>query len=169
MLFEYVGRRQRAPDARSLRLQGLGLRHISSPLATQMPQGLHYSLKGQIEQLQALFFFYPLFHGSTASSGCIIAVYCVRFWLVNELIAGLKKGLGLLFSSLGVLMYRNFGLEQFCHQCYGNAQDLGKGKQMPIHYGSADLNFVTISSPLATQMPQGFRSCSFVLPTSVFY
>ncbi len=31
----------------------------------------------------------------------------------------------------------------------------GKGKQMPIHYGSQDLSFVTISSPLATQMPQG--------------
>ena len=52
-------------------------------------------------------------------------------------------------------MYRGFGLQQFCHQCYGNSEDLGKGKQMPIHYGSKDLNFVTISSPLATQMPQG--------------
>ena len=25
---------------------------------------------------------------------------------------------------------------------------------MPVHYGSKDLNFVTISSPLSTQMPQ---------------
>ena len=57
----------------------------------------------------------------------------------------------------GVLMYRGFGLEQFCHQCFSNGLDLGKGKQMPIHYGSGDLNFVTISSPLATQMPQGLR------------
>ena len=56
---------------------------------------------------------------------------------------------------VGVLMYRGFGLDQFCHQCYGNSEDLGKGKQMPIHYGSKDLNFMTISSPLATQMPQG--------------
>ena len=52
-------------------------------------------------------------------------------------------------------MYRGFTLDQFCDQCYGNAADLGKGKQMPIHYGSNDLNFVTISSPLATQLPQG--------------
>jgi len=58
------------------------------------------------------------------------------------------------YREAGVLMYRKFGLDQFCHQCYGNVRDLGKGKQMPIHYGSADLNFVTISSPLATQMPQ---------------
>ncbi len=52
-------------------------------------------------------------------------------------------------------MYRGFGLEQFCHQNFSNDQDLGRGKQMPIHYGSDELNFITISSPLATQMPQG--------------
>ncbi len=52
-------------------------------------------------------------------------------------------------------MYRNFGIEQFCHQCFSNEFDFGKGKQMPVHYGTKDLNFVTISSPLGTQMPQG--------------
>jgi len=62
------------------------------------------------------------------------------------------------YREAGVLMYRGFGLEQFCHQCYGNMNDLGKGKQMPIHYGSAELNFVTISSPLATQLPQAVGS-----------
>jgi len=31
---------------------------------------------------------------------------------------------------------------------------LGKGRQMPVHYGSNELNFHTISSPLATQLPQ---------------
>ena len=55
----------------------------------------------------------------------------------------------------GVLMYRGFTLDQFMNQCYGNVLDGGKGKQMPVHYGSTDLSFVTISSPLATQMPQG--------------
>ena len=40
-------------------------------------------------------------------------------------------------------------------QCYGNSADRGKGRQMPVHYGSNDHQFVTISSPLATQMPQG--------------
>ena len=40
-------------------------------------------------------------------------------------------------------------------QCYSNNADLGRGKQMPVHYGSKSLNFVTISSPLATQLPQG--------------
>jgi 2-oxoisovalerate dehydrogenase E1 component alpha subunit len=52
-------------------------------------------------------------------------------------------------------MWRGFTLDQFMNQCYGNMEDGGKGKQMPVHYGSRELNFVTISSPLGTQMPQG--------------
>ena len=52
-------------------------------------------------------------------------------------------------------MWRGFTLDQFMNQCYGNVDDGGKGKQMPVHYGSKELNFVTISSPLGTQMPQG--------------
>lgn len=54
----------------------------------------------------------------------------------------------------GVLMHRGFTLDQFCNQCYSNALDLGKGRQMPVHYGSNELNFQTVSSPLATQIPQ---------------
>jgi 2-oxoisovalerate dehydrogenase E1 component alpha subunit len=32
--------------------------------------------------------------------------------------------------------------------------DLGKGRQMPVHYGSKELNICTVSSPLCTQVPQ---------------
>ena len=55
----------------------------------------------------------------------------------------------------GVLMYRDYPLELFMAQCYGNVSDLGKGRQMPVHYGCRERHFVTISSPLATQIPQG--------------
>lgn len=58
------------------------------------------------------------------------------------------------YREAGVLLYRGFTLKQFMSQCYGNIDDLGKGRQMPVHYGSTDLHFVTISSTLATQMPQ---------------
>jgi 2-oxoisovalerate dehydrogenase E1 component alpha subunit len=40
------------------------------------------------------------------------------------------------------------------HQLCGNYLDVGKGKQMPVHYGSKDLNICTVSSPLCTQLPQ---------------
>ncbi|KAH7315777.1 hypothetical protein KP509_21G064900 [Ceratopteris richardii] len=54
----------------------------------------------------------------------------------------------------GVLMWRGFTLQQFANQCYGNEYDLGKGRQMPVHYGSNELNYLTVSSPIATQVPQ---------------
>ncbi|CAM9178875.1 unnamed protein product [Chrysoparadoxa australica] len=54
----------------------------------------------------------------------------------------------------GVLMYRGFTLEQFANQCCSTHKDLGKGRQMPIHYGSSELHYHTVSSPLATQVPQ---------------
>ncbi|XP_067575870.1 2-oxoisovalerate dehydrogenase subunit alpha, mitochondrial isoform X3 [Pseudorca crassidens] len=61
------------------------------------------------------------------------------------------------YREAGVLMYRNYPLELFMAQCYGNVSDLGKGRQMPVHYGCRERHFVTISSPLATQIPQAAR------------
>mmetsp|Transcript_16811 Transcript_16811/g.30481 ORF Transcript_16811/g.30481 Transcript_16811/m.30481 type:complete len:558 (+) Transcript_16811:224-1897(+) len=58
------------------------------------------------------------------------------------------------YREAGVLMWRGFTLEQFCNQCFSNDLDLGKGRQMPVHYGSRALNYQTISSPLGTQITQ---------------
>ena len=63
------------------------------------------------------------------------------------------------YREAGVLMYRGFTLEQFADQCFSNDADNGKGRQMPVHYGSDALNYQTISSPLATQIPQVNRKC----------
>ncbi|MBV7315206.1 thiamine pyrophosphate-dependent dehydrogenase E1 component subunit alpha [Shewanella sp. NIFS-20-20] len=52
------------------------------------------------------------------------------------------------------IRFRGFTTEQFMNQMFSNEKDLGKGRQMPIHYGSAQLNYQTISSPLGTQIPQ---------------
>lgn len=52
------------------------------------------------------------------------------------------------------LRYRGFSTENFMNQMFSNGKDLGKGRQMPIHYGCNALNYMTISSPLATQIPQ---------------
>ena len=57
--------------------------------------------------------------------------------------------------SAGVLLWRGFTLDQMVDQCFNNRHDLAHGRQMPVHYGSPEHNFQFISSPLATQMPQG--------------
>ncbi|CAF1145628.1 unnamed protein product [Adineta steineri] len=62
------------------------------------------------------------------------------------------------YREAGVLMYRGFKLHEFIDQCFGNARASCKGVQMPVHYGSTNLSFVTISSTLATQMPQAVGS-----------
>ena len=46
-----------------------------------------------------------------------------------------------------------------------NEADKGKGRQMPIHYGSAEHHFQTISSPLGTQLPQA-AGAAFALKRS---
>jgi 2-oxoisovalerate dehydrogenase E1 component alpha subunit len=58
------------------------------------------------------------------------------------------------YREQGALIYRGFSLEDFMNQMFSNEKDLGKGRQMPIHYGSNELNYMTISSPLGTQIPQ---------------
>lgn len=58
------------------------------------------------------------------------------------------------YREQGALRYRGFTADQFMNQCFSNEEDLGKGRQMPIHYGSKALNYNTISSPLGTQIPQ---------------
>lgn len=62
------------------------------------------------------------------------------------------------YREAGVLMYRGFTLEQFMNQCYSNERDLGKGRQMPVHYGCAALYFQTIGSTLTTQLPHAAGS-----------
>ncbi len=58
------------------------------------------------------------------------------------------------YREQGALAFRGFALDDFMNQIFSNEKDLGKGRQMPIHYGSKALNYYTISSPLGTQIPQ---------------
>jgi 2-oxoisovalerate dehydrogenase E1 component alpha subunit len=62
------------------------------------------------------------------------------------------------YREAGVIMWRGYTLDQFMGVNFGNIIDYGKGRNMPIHYGSKELNFVTISSPLATQICQASGS-----------
>jgi 2-oxoisovalerate dehydrogenase E1 component alpha subunit len=58
------------------------------------------------------------------------------------------------YREVGLLLHRGFSVEQVADQCFATASDLGKGRMMPVHYGSKELHVQTISSPLATQIPQ---------------
>lgn len=58
------------------------------------------------------------------------------------------------YREQGLLMWRGFTLEQFTMQCFSTDLDLGRGRQMPVHYGSKALQYHTVSSPLGTQLPQ---------------
>ena len=58
------------------------------------------------------------------------------------------------YREAGAFLWRGFSIQQMGHQLTGNQYDLGCGKQMPIHYGSKDINICTVSSPLCTQVPQ---------------
>ncbi|GAM25153.1 hypothetical protein SAMD00019534_083280, partial [Acytostelium subglobosum LB1] len=58
------------------------------------------------------------------------------------------------YRESGVLMWRGFTLDEIANQCCSNELDPGKGRQMPVHFGSKRINVQTISSPLTTQLPQ---------------
>jgi 2-oxoisovalerate dehydrogenase E1 component alpha subunit len=58
------------------------------------------------------------------------------------------------YREAGVLLWRGYSLSEMINQCCGNHLDAAKGRQMPVHYGSARLNFQTFSSTVATQMPE---------------
>ncbi|KAL7788179.1 thiamine diphosphate-binding protein [Trichoderma ceciliae] len=58
------------------------------------------------------------------------------------------------YREQGLFKERGFTTEQFMSQLFANKNDAGRGRNMPIHYGCKPLNIHTVSSPLATQLPQ---------------
>jgi pyruvate dehydrogenase E1 component alpha subunit len=58
------------------------------------------------------------------------------------------------YREIGAAIYRGYPLRTFLCQMFGNAQDPVKGRQMPVHHSIRSLNFVSVSSPVGTQIPQ---------------
>lgn len=58
------------------------------------------------------------------------------------------------YREAGIFQHRGYEPSDFMNQLYANRLDPGLGRNMPVHYGSAKLHIHTISSPLATQIPQ---------------
>ena len=56
------------------------------------------------------------------------------------------------YRELGVALVRGIPLKLLFDQFIGNADDRVKGRQMPNHYGYPDYRYVSISSPVGTQI-----------------
>lgn len=54
----------------------------------------------------------------------------------------------------GSFLFRGATPKEMVAQCFGNAWDTTKGRQMPVHYSFKKLNMVSISSPIGTQVIQ---------------
>ncbi|MDG1165952.1 MAG: thiamine pyrophosphate-dependent dehydrogenase E1 component subunit alpha [Porticoccaceae bacterium] len=93
-------------------------------------------------QRQGRLSFYLTCTGEEASVGGTIAAFGPQDMVMGQ------------YREQVALRFRGFTTEQFMNQLFSNVSDLGKGRQMPVHYGCRELNFMTIRSPLATQIPQ---------------
>ncbi len=58
------------------------------------------------------------------------------------------------YRNPGTPLLRGVSMLRMVNQCFGNAADEIKGRQMPVHYSYKDINFFSISSPLGTQIVQ---------------
>jgi 2-oxoisovalerate dehydrogenase E1 component alpha subunit len=54
----------------------------------------------------------------------------------------------------GAAFWRGYTIKQYVNQLFGNAEDPVKGRQMPVHHSAKWINYVSISSPVGTQIPQ---------------
>lgn len=53
-----------------------------------------------------------------------------------------------------IMLVRGFPLERYIAQCFGNVQDVLKGRQMPSHYSGRAVHQVSWSSCIGPQIPQ---------------
>ena len=58
------------------------------------------------------------------------------------------------YRVVGIALWRGATLDKLIANCFGNAEDNALGRQMPVHYSLSEINWVSISSPLGTQIVQ---------------
>jgi pyruvate dehydrogenase E1 component alpha subunit len=58
------------------------------------------------------------------------------------------------YREFGAALLRGLTLQRFIDNMFGNANDTVKGRQMPDHYTSREHHWVSISSPVGTQITQ---------------
>ncbi|HSR66605.1 MAG TPA: thiamine pyrophosphate-dependent dehydrogenase E1 component subunit alpha [Acidobacteriota bacterium] len=58
------------------------------------------------------------------------------------------------YRELAAAFYRGYSPRAFFCQLLGNRRDTALGRQMPLHFSAAEINVVSGSSPVGTQIPQ---------------
>ncbi|HTE50487.1 MAG TPA: thiamine pyrophosphate-dependent enzyme [Kofleriaceae bacterium] len=58
------------------------------------------------------------------------------------------------YREQGSWFWAGYTIENYIDQLFGNLNDTTKGRQMPVHHSASWLNYVSISSPVGTQIPQ---------------
>lgn len=66
------------------------------------------------------------------------------------------------YREAGVMFWRGFSIQNYVHHMFGNSKDLTLGRQMPNHFGSRELNVVTVSSPIGTKIPHT-AGCAYAM------
>ena len=56
------------------------------------------------------------------------------------------------YRQIGITLLRGAPLDQIVLEWFGHVGDTSKGRQMPVHYSFRSINFVSISSPIGTQL-----------------
>jgi pyruvate dehydrogenase E1 component alpha subunit len=64
----------------------------------------------------------------------------------------------LTYRELGSLLWRQVPLNAIMNQLIGNAADVCKGRQMPLHYCFREYQIPSVSAPVGTQLP---HACGF--------
>lgn len=58
------------------------------------------------------------------------------------------------YREIGAALYRNFPLQSYMDNMFGNVNDLAKGRQMPDHVTARQAHFTSITAPIGTQITQ---------------
>jgi 2-oxoisovalerate dehydrogenase E1 component alpha subunit len=88
--------------------------------------------------------------GEEATAAASAAALEVSDWLYPQ------------YREVACLFYRGFLVQDYVHHMFCNGKDLLKGRQMPNHFGSKELNVVTVSSPIGTKISH-VAGCAYAM------